>query len=152
MLSQRRDGVLCMLPHTRSFRQEVCKRVSGGGDLWLVSDRHSVDVLNSQEEVCHKVGSIQTPEPLFGDQQHLPDDGRGVLDAFEAFGGGGPEPQRGERRLDGIGRPQMPPVFLGEAVEGDHPLPVLVVDGGRNGHLVDYAGIQTHWSSWRSGV
>ena len=60
--------------------QEVCKKKSGGSLPGTFLDSYSVDVLRSVMHLLQQLRGGQSPEPLLGDQQQLPEDrGGGVL-------------------------------------------------------------------------
>jgi len=104
----------------------VCKKKSGGNLPGSFLDSHSVDALRPVMHLLEQLRGVQSPEPLLGDQQHLPDDRRGVLHPLEPFRRVGPQPEGGEGRLDRVARPQVDPAGLRELVEGEHPVPVPV--------------------------
>jgi len=56
--------------------------------VWSVSSL-ALDLLD-------KLRCVQAPELSLRDAEHLPDDGRGILDFLEPLGRIGPEPQCGE--------------------------------------------------------
>ena len=56
------------------------KKKAGGNLPGSFLDAHSVDVCCAVVDLVHQLlRGVQAPEPLLRDQQHLPDDRRGVL-------------------------------------------------------------------------
>jgi len=72
--------------------------------------------------LLHHLRGVQSPEPLLRDQQHLPDDRRGIAQCLEPLARVGPQPRGREGRLDRVARAQVRPVGFGELGEGEHPL------------------------------
>ena len=68
---------------SRGVQKDVCKKKSGGNLPGSFLDSHSVDILRSVMNFFQQLRGVQTAEPLLGDQQHLPDDRRGVLHPLE---------------------------------------------------------------------
>lgn len=106
------------------------KKKSGGSLPDSCRDSYAVDVLCAVVDLLQQFRGVQASEPLLGHQQHLPDDGRGVLHILEPFRRIRPEPEGGEWRLDQVVRPQVDPVCFGKLVKGEHPVPVSVQDLG----------------------
>src|SRR3990172_9147926 len=98
-------------PRARRSCQEVCKKRSGGSLPGSYRDLHSVDVLCAVVDLLQQLWGVQSPEPLLGDQQHLPDDRGRVLHSLEPFRCIRPQPEGGEGRLvqaDDSGDPHRP--------------------------------------------
>lgn len=77
----------------------------------------SVDELNSLDDVVEELGAVEQP-PSFGRGLHQLVDHREAGQATPvALGPSMPPSHRSERALDGIGRPQVLPVFGREVVE-----------------------------------
>ena len=74
---------------------------------------------NPEKDLLEQFRSVESTEPLLGHEEHLEDDGSGVFDFLEPFGSGGTQSQGGKGRLDDIAGAQMPPVILGEVIEGE---------------------------------
>lgn len=77
----------------------MCKKRSGGSLPGKSLDLRSVDVLRSVTNLSHQLQGVQSPEPLLGNNQDLPDQHRGVFHCLETLGGGCPQPQSGEESL-----------------------------------------------------
>jgi hypothetical protein len=84
----------------------------------------AIPELDPQEHFLHPLGSVQSPKSLLCQQQHFPDHRRGVVHLLVPLGRIGSQPQARKGRFHWVGGPQMPPVFLGEIVKGDHAVPV----------------------------
>ncbi len=98
----------------------------------IIPDSYAVDALCAVVDLLQQLWAVQSPEPLLGDEQHLPDDRSRVLHSLEPCRRIRPQPEGGEGRLDRVARPQVDPVCFGKLVKGGHPVPVSVQDlGGR---------------------
>jgi len=101
--------------------------MGSGGDL-LVVHSDLLDAIDIRRTSIHRRQEFRRIEPLEGSLSNLeqcPDDRRGRVDLFEAFGGADAQPRRRKGGLDHVGGSQMPPMFPRELVEGDQPLPVM---------------------------
>lgn len=98
----------------------------------ITLDSHAGDALCAAVDLLQQLWAVQPPEPLLGDEQHLPDDRSRVFHSLESRRRIRPQPEGGEGRLDRVARPQVDPVCFGKLVKGEHSVPVSIQDlGGR---------------------
>ena len=78
----------------------------------------TVDELNSLDDVVEQLEAVEQPPSLGGGLHELEDHRQARGAAAAALGPSMPQPDRGERALDGVGRSQVLPVLGREVIEG----------------------------------